>query len=658
MKKYLIIFLMIMMFPILNINALETLTGTFPDLPTGYDRFIITERTSNSGYRLFVWKSSDQVYVRNKNSTLNFYKDPNDSANLWTQAIEVYNLSSNEWVYYKNASTMAWSYASIVATTDEIHSFEGSEGYSAGYGLPVASETEKSYNYTFKDGTVMSHEDIYSFLNENSEFFRENPDAKIICESLNAYAILSCKVYHNDFTITSITKPGSYIRIDYTYIDDSVLFYRYDIFSDKTFTEISYRYRDYAYLNHYNVNTTYFSNFDLEYIDESTGEYVLFKEADFDLYSEMLSKIKMTKSAIEDLDKNSAMLVEIDFSNSYDSSYKYQIKNDNSSWEDVTDIINVNTYRTVEKMQYYNTTVYARVLDSNDNVLYENSIVIDELNDFSISIENGLLNDENNNLFYNVEVNFLNAYDEDLTYRYSFDNEKWFNITELSPKKVFSLNTGLDIDIFFQILNSDNEIVLNQTYRDFYELNNDIIIKEDYRIDENDNYIYIVEVDFTNVRKYEYLHSGSNFKYYISPNEDFSNILTDLTNLLDENNKYKFEFTEQEYKNSNFNYSFVAKIDSAEITAKKLDITRISFDDKITNIQDEKLNNELNQDYSDTSNIIESVKNFIKAISTFVSEFFRLIMYFFNKLNIWIRTCIISLFIVMIICKIIKVVRK
>ena len=84
-----------------------------------------------------------------------------------------------------------------------------------------------------------------------------------------------------------------------------------------------------------------------------------------------------------------------------------------------------------------------------------------------------------------------------------------------------------------------------------------------------------------------------------------------------------------------------------------------NFDDKYTDVVERELLEQVDMnDLDNGPGIVKMVKAFVGAIKDFIISFFKIIINFFNKLNIWIRACIISLFCIFIISRIIKAVRK
>lgn len=121
--------------PFNKVSALETTSGTYPDIPEGVDNFIIATKSDGS-IRMFAWKSTATVYVYNYlDSYFSFTKSLSDLNSLNTTDVSVYNLTSNEWVYSKKTGSSTWLFETVIATTVDMYSNGGGFPYEAGYGL-------------------------------------------------------------------------------------------------------------------------------------------------------------------------------------------------------------------------------------------------------------------------------------------------------------------------------------------------------------------------------------------------------------------------------------------------------------------------------------------------------------------------------------------
>ena len=258
--------------------------------------------------------------------------------------------------------------------------------------------------------------------------------------------------------------------------------------------------------------------------------------------------------------------------------------------------------------------------------------------------------DEHNR--YSITIKLTQTLESTLNYEYSYDNETWHTLSAFSSSSnSFNLNHYFNIPIYFRIrkLNT-NEIIWSTLYEeDFSKVDKHIIVSEKAGVDDGNEYIK-TSFDFSEYFKYK--NSGSyELKTFFDDNE---------IELFDD--VWSTTIYKQGFDNfGNFKTNIKIKIDNKVV--EELNYTLNEEDKEFDEVYDDILNDNLNQDlsngdYSTVEGMIESIKSFITAISSFVSSFFGLIIGFFNALNIWIRSFIISIFVVIVICKLIKAVRK
>lgn len=116
-----------------NVSAsINTTSGSFPDLPSGYENsdFIIILR-NNGSYGLFLWNTG--VHEVDGGGTLNFYTSSYDRST----SVRIYNLSNNRWSYSANTGNYAYSYNTLIATTTKIYARKHFDTliHDSGYGL-------------------------------------------------------------------------------------------------------------------------------------------------------------------------------------------------------------------------------------------------------------------------------------------------------------------------------------------------------------------------------------------------------------------------------------------------------------------------------------------------------------------------------------------
>jgi len=307
------------------------------------------------------------------------------------------------------------------------------------------------------------------------------------------------------------------------------------------------------------------------------------------------------------------------------------------------------------KENYYDKVILYSSIDlktiSNDieYTFYSTDMNIDTSNKMNLSSEYNCAADE---CFYSITAKLTQPLESTLNYEYSYDNETWHTLSAFSSSSnSFELKHYFNIPIYFRIrkLNT-NEIIWSTLYEaDFSQVDKHIIVSEKAGVEDGNEYIK-TSFDFSEYFKYK--NSGSyELKTFFDDND---------IELFDD--VWSTTIYKQGFDNfGNFKTNIKIKIDNKVV--EELNYTLNEEDKEFDEIYDDILNDNLDQDlsngdYSTVEGMINSIKSFITAISNFVSSFFGLIMGFFNALNIWIRSFIISIFVVIVICKLIKAVRK
>ncbi len=341
------------------------------------------------------------------------------------------------------------------------------------------------------------------------------------------------------------------------------------------------------------------------------------------------------------------------FSNVEGSDYTYQIKTDYTDWTTIA----LNSNYEYEYYLEHNSKFYARILDSSGNTVLENQVDITGLNDFGITIDKFGYGDDQGRELAQFIINFENCWDESFIYQYSFNNVDFVDI-DVGEERKYKLYQGINTDIYFRILDSSENVIYTLkdekltkygNYSWLYDvIERNVIIKEDTSINDDKEKEIIISVDFSEFSQFSDMYD---LKFYIDDK------------LIDGDNKTLI------YTEENFVTGFYIKIELDGIELKNYS-HRIaasgsgggsdsSFNDTYDNVIDNNLSAELGeQDYTSVEGLFDVVKNFINAVSSYIIIFFDLIMYFFNGLNPWLRNAIISLFVVLVISKIIKVVRR
>ena len=361
------------------------------------------------------------------------------------------------------------------------------------------------------------------------------------------------------------------------------------------------------------------------------------------------SKIKLSKTYANDLEGNDIYNIRADFADIYDESYTYQFKTDFfNDWVDITENIQTAAqegFYIYDYSCYYNTNIRFRVLDSNGEVLDENSINVSELNNFGMQISHNFATDLEGRDIYAITIDLRNCWENSYKYQYSYDNKNFYNMDVSEENKIYYLNHGINIPIYFQILDSNNNILWNTKYNGpFDNINKNIELKEFTGTDQSGNKFIGFEADLSDYTQFSDIY---NFKVIINGiQQDLKDVIAwNIRENQFDNYNIDFELYLDELLIEKFNYNPKLGFDS--------------FDDKYNDIVNNEMEEEINNgDYTSIDGIFEAVKSFIKAISDFINSFFKLIMVFFNRLNLWIKSAVIGIFIVMVVCRIIKAVRK
>lgn len=357
-----------------------------------------------------------------------------------------------------------------------------------------------------------------------------------------------------------------------------------------------------------------------------------------------------TSNFANDLDGNEIYNIRFNAKN-YNSNYQYLIRTSQEiEWTDITELLNNEAFQYDYSLSY-NTTLYMQVLNTNGEILETKTHTISDLKDFQFNISHNEANDLNNRLINVVIVDVRNIYFSDYKYQYSFDNQIFYDMEITEDNKIYNLPHTLNIPIHFRILNAGDIVIHEQIYNgNFENVKKEINFFEKTNINDNKKEV-IVQVDFTEYLKFYDMY---NFKIWIDDIEyDEQTFIKEF--ILTEENYVKAIRVKMSVDNlilENFTY----RIGTITGTGGGSDN---DFNGIYDNVLENELNNELKeQDYSTIPGMVDAVKNFIKATGEYITTFFELIMYFFNKLNVWIKTCIIALFIELIIFKTIKAVRR
>ena len=329
---------------------------------------------------------------------------------------------------------------------------------------------------------------------------------------------------------------------------------------------------------------------------------------------------------------------------SYNPNYRYQYRINDLGWIDVTnDIYNASQegyYETIASI-YCNCNIEARVIDQNNNIIKSNNQAISSLNHiFGIDFTVNEACDLNNRDINVLSADFTYCWNDNFLYQYSYDNENWYDIALTNTNKQFILNHSVYMPINFRILDN-NTIIYTNSFTDFTKILRHIKMNLDYN--ETDKNI-IINIDFS---QYTQFRDSYNMRVLINNQE----IAEDTKQYIINNTNYT-NFQEIKMDVYIDNYLVDSQCYSPNYGG-------YSFEEKYNQVQMDKLEEELeNNDNNSLSSLVNLANKFLNAINSIITTIISLIMRFFDGLNVWIRSAIISEFIIMIICKIVKVVRK
>ena len=380
----------------------------------------------------------------------------------------------------------------------------------------------------------------------------------------------------------------------------------------------------------------------------------------YDWLQDQTPNINISSSSICDLNDKDAQFVTIDYSEGLNDIYTYQygIKRVNGSivWKNVT--LDNGRYQFTE---YYNgTIIYAQILDANGEVISQNNYTINDslLPKFEITMSSGLAcpipNYDGDTQAEIINIDFRNVYFENYKYYYSYDSKTKYQINVTSEQLTHQIVEYLYNFIYFYIYD-ENDNLIYYTYNDVsssnrlgnlpddYEIRHNIEFSNGVACDLEGNKIINVRFDFSNITKFI---NHYNFDVVIN-GKHFGAI-----------QYHEITLNEQNYTQ---NYEVKIYIDTFLYLNRTYSVGGALGGQDFEDTYDNMLNNGNWKDdleVKDVEDMGDLVIQFLGAISTFISTFFDLLDFFFQRLNFWIRACIITLFIELVICKIIKGVRK
>lgn len=297
------------------------------------------------------------------------------------------------------------------------------------------------------------------------------------------------------------------------------------------------------------------------------------------------------------------------------------------------------------------------IISSNVNYSFNNVMVYDKDEIRKITITNSLVCEpETGREFYLVTFDLGEYYDSKYKIYYGYgNNERHKHSVEFDSetKKATIKHAFPDVAIHYELIaNNDlnNAIIIGVYFLPPEANNKTILLTEKALFDKNGDKYIKTTLSFENFEKFKDIHPD--IKYMVN-----SKLTTTLnyTWIIDKTNYDSFET-----KNIQIFLGDYAVINEMYYHPKLEGDTSISnFEDKFTAIIERELLEKIDMDNLDSAGgIANMVKTFIETIKDIILSFFGIIKGFFDKLNIWIRTYIISIFCVLVVSRIIKAVRK
>ena len=395
-----------------------------------------------------------------------------------------------------------------------------------------------------------------------------------------------------------------------------------------------------------------YTNFDIYYNDNSL---YLEKNVEYN------PTINITSDMACDLNNRDMEYVTIDFSSFNNSNYTYQYGIQKQAgaavvWYDIAELIN-GTYSFNE---YYNgTIIYGRVMNNDEEIAQSKyKINNDVLPTFRFTISSVLAcpipNYEGDPQAEIITIDFTNAYIEGYKYYYSYDARIFHELNVTSENLVQHINEYLYEQLYVHVYDENDNLILYSYKSVFederlgyvpadYEERHKPIINQGAACDLQGNEIINLTIDFSNVTKYV-----NEYNFDVVINGQHYGALPYYDMQLNENN-YIPTFEVEIYLDTWRFYHYtitIGGLNSGE-----------NFEETYNNmINNGDWGKDLN--VNDVNDMGDIVVQFLGAVGSFVAGFFDLLEIFFNRLNYWVRSFIVTIFIELVICKIIKGVRK
>lgn len=420
------------------------------------------------------------------------------------------------------------------------------------------------------------------------------------------------------------------LTINYNVDDYTKYIYLYKKESDDNWSTYNFTSSNTSFTLNVTENTSYIARI----VDKSTNEDVYTSSItvtgiNYDEYINDNLNITFTSKNNIVNDKVASVNLTIDYGVIDNDKYIYLYKKlDDSNWTSVY----LTKDSSIDLLINKNNSIVARILDkSTYEVVKQSTMTITNIDyDLSIDFNAEYLKDDFGNIYQtNVDIIFNSSNRDLFYYEYRTDNfildnnEFWSRLDD--DKSNIVVQNRDNIYLYARIIDKSNdETVYTTTYKITTVIDKPNISFKTFNnlsYKNGKNYITSVTltIDFGLIDNSKYVYQ------YKKLNDDYWTTL----NLF--NNNTDIEITQ--------NDSYIARVielDSGE------DVTIASI--TITNIYE--------------GSYLETTNDFISTISRYISSFFNLFSYFFNGLNPYIRNCVVALFTIIIMCAIIKNLRK
>lgn len=242
------------------------------------------------------------------------------------------------------------------------------DGIPYGYNLVKFNKDDVKYLHYIARGSVQK-------LTLSKDFCFEN------CTNYDVTADEDYKIYNynkttGEWDIKSKTSGRNYLSLSI----HTIFISNVNIYSDSETYENSKLYKD----SNGSISYTF------KYLTSDYSEFTINPPTSLEdiknhiVYSPKENLIKFEDNIVDDLDNRSVNLLKVNFNDIYDDNYKYLISFDNKNWIDVSDTIFSNKEHYIIYDLMANTTIYAKVLNQDNEELALSSKVINNLNDYQL----------------------------------------------------------------------------------------------------------------------------------------------------------------------------------------------------------------------------------------------------------------------------------